>query len=324
VSEDFENALSNALDHAARAATPIGPGAARIRGGNRTMRKQFSLAAVSLVLVAVGTTVAFKATSSNGGGTQHLTGATAPTTTSASVSASPTTVPTQTTASDSPSGSTAPSSPATSTTTSATQSVTADPHHVDPAAWLSASEMPLADNFTWNSLPSSSVGGQALTSTVSYVPNNAGYQALTFCGDPAKFVPHTTGAQLDGFQAGATSGGYEASEYIFFYANAAAAQQGYAWLQSTYTTGCTDLTSAGAQVTQVASDGTSGMAWLSRKGTAGFPDMPIYQREYFVLRGDTIAYVQMTSPRDLSTTYDDSSELSTIASHLCVYGGSCS
>jgi hypothetical protein len=49
-----------------------------------------------------------------------------------------------------------------------------------------------------------------------------------------------------------------------------------------------------------------------------------YTREYLVQRGSTIAYVSISSnSHSLPTTYDDAAQLSTIATHLCVYGGPC-
>jgi hypothetical protein len=55
-------------------------------------------------------------------------------------------------------------------------------------------------------------------------------------------------------------------------------------------------------------------------GTGGYSAV---HREYFVLRGSTIGYVSMSSASNLPATYDDSAQLSAIASHLCVYGGPC-
>ena len=67
MSKDFDTTLSDTIDLAAGAAQTAGASAARIRGRQRTMRKRIAVSTMSLVVVAVGTTVAFKATSSTGG-----------------------------------------------------------------------------------------------------------------------------------------------------------------------------------------------------------------------------------------------------------------
>jgi hypothetical protein len=294
------------------------------------MRQKIALSAVSLVLVAVGATTAFTLTSQHNGAPQ-LTTATPRVTTSASEngspSASPSTAPTQTrtqTTASSPASS-SPSDTG-STNTSTSQSISADPHQVETAAWLSASEMPFASTMAWKSVSSSTISEQQLTTTVGYVANTTSYQALTVCGDPSKFLPQTVGAQVAAFDSTpASTGNNQATQYVFFFSNAAAAQQGYNWLRTQYTSNCSGITSTGAQVTQVGSEGSTGMAWLTQKASSGLPDLPMYEREYFVLRGDTIAYVSVISyPHTLAKSYDDAGVLSTIAGHLCVYGGSCS
>jgi hypothetical protein len=53
-------------------------------------------------------------------------------------------------------------------------------------------------------------------------------------------------------------------------------------------------------------------------------DLQPYNREYFVLRGSTIASVGISSATSsVGSPHDDAAELSAIAKHLCVYGGSC-
>ena len=294
------------------------------------MRQKIALSAVSLVLVAVGATTAFTLSSQHNGAPQ-LTSTTPHITTSASEngspSAGPSTAPTQTQAQ------TTASSPASSnpsdtgsTNTGTSQSISADPHQVKTAAWLSASEIPFASTMAWKSVSSSTISEQQLTATVGYVANTTSYQTLTMCGDPSTFLQQTVGAQVAAFDSTpASTGNNQATQYVFFFSNAAAAQQGYSWLRTQYTSNCAGITSTGAQVTQVGSEGSSGMAWLTQKASSGLPDLPLYEREYFVLRGNTIAYVSVISyPHALAKSYDDAGVLSTIAGHLCVYGGSCS
>ena len=207
-------------------------------------------------------------------------------------------------------------------------STAAGPQQVVDAAWLTADQMPFAADFHWKAMQADPQGsspvGQQLTSTVFYVANNTSLQSLTMCADPGKLLPRTTGAQHTDFTATTGTGTNQASQYIFFFADAAAAQQTYTWLQSQYSSSCL-LNGSGARVTQVGTHGTTEATWLTLKGSSTLDDLPAYSREYFVLRGSTIAFVSVTSyTSSLPTAYDDATQLSAIASHLCVYGGSCS
>ncbi|WP_034267466.1 hypothetical protein [Actinospica robiniae] len=91
-------------------------------------------------------------------------------------------------------------------------------------------------------------------------------------------------------------------------------------MQSQYSSSCRP----GATVTKTAGDGTTSASWLTVPDSPHYVDIAAYNREYLVLRGSTIAYVEIQNGTKLSTTYDDAGQLSTIASHLCVYGGACS
>jgi hypothetical protein len=300
MSKDFDTALADALDHTAHAVWTSGPEAARIRGRKRTMHKRIALSTTALVLVAIGATAAFAAASS-AGGTPRLT----PAGPYHTVSGSPT------------AGSTG------SASTTSSQTTTADPHKVVQAAWMTAGQLPFASTVNWKVVPDNQSGDLRLTSTVGYLPNTTTLQALTACADPAKLLGRTVGTQYMRSSATTTTGSDEADQYIFFFADAASAQQTYTWLQSQY--GSCPLTFPGAQVTKTGGEGTTGATWLFLKGSSGYPDVNDYEREYFVLRGSTIAYVDVTSyPVTLPTTYDDATQLSKIASHLCVYGGNCS
>ena len=331
MSEDFDDALTNALDQVARNASPRGSDAAKIRGRKRAVRQKIALSAVSLAVVAISATTAFTLTAEHNGAPQ-LTGATphktATVTASGSPSAGASTAQTQTqTTASSPSSTTPSDTGSASTGTSTSGSVSANPHQVQSAAWLSASDMPFASTQGWSIQSSKTDSVQQLTPTVGYIPSNTGFQALTTCGDPAAFMRQTIGGQVESFDSTpASNGNNQAVQYVFFFSSPAAAQQAYSWLQTQYTSaGCGGLVSSGAQLTEVGTDGSTGMAWLSEKGTSGWVDLPLYDREYFVVRGDTLAYVSVVSyPHLLPKTYDDAGELSTIAGHLCVYGGSCS
>ena len=207
-------------------------------------------------------------------------------------------------------------------------SAAADPQQVVDAAWLTADQMPFAADFHWKAMRNDPQGsspiGRQLTSTVFYVANNTSLQALTMCADPGKLLPRTTGAQHTDFTATAGTGTNQASQYIFFFADAASAQRTYTWLQSQYSSSCL-LNGSGAQVTQVGTHGTTEAAWLTLAGSSTLDDLPAYSREYFVLRGSTIAFVSVTShTSSLPTAYDDTTQLSAIASRLCVYAGPCS
>ena len=208
-------------------------------------------------------------------------------------------------------------------------SAAADPQQVVDAAWLTAAQLPFAADFHWKAMQADPQGsspiGQQLTPTVFYVANTTSLQSLTMCVDPAKLLPLTTGAQHTDFAAttGTGTSTNQASQYIFFFTDAAAAQQTYSWLQSQYSSSCL-LNGSGAQVTRVGTHGTTEAAWLTLAGSSTLDDLPAYSREYFVLRGSTIAFVSVTSyTSTLPTAYDDSTQLSAIAARLCVYGGSC-
>lgn len=324
MSKDFDTALSDALDSVARAARSAGPAAAQIRGRKRTMHKRIALSTVSLVLVAVGTTVAFKA--ANDGTSPHLVGANP----SISVSSSPTTAaptPSDSAPASSSPASTSPSASGSTTSSSqtatASQPAVADPHHAVDAAWLTPGQMPFANTFQWKALEATSQEvpiGQQLTPTVFYVPNNTGFQALTMCADPAQLLSRTIGAQHSEYTA---TTGTASSQFIFFFANAGSAQQTFKWLQTQYSSACL-VHGSGVTVIKTGGDGVTSAAWLSvKQGSNGPVDMSPYNREFFVLRGSTIAYVSIFSTAHLPVAYDDSAQLSTIASHLCVYGGPC-
>ena len=142
------------------------------------------------------------------------------------------------------------------------------------------------------------------------------------CGDPANLIGRTIGAQLTGYTVAPAGSGNAAGQFIFFFANATSAQQAFAWLQSQYGPSC--LPGMGMVITKTAGDGQTSAAWLSRKSASGPVDAAAYTREYFVLRGSTIGYVFMSSnSHTLPATYGDAAQLSTIAAHLCVYGGPC-
>jgi hypothetical protein len=187
------------------------------------------------------------------------------------------------------------------------------------AAWLTADQMPFASTLHWKILPAT---GIPLTATVFYYPKTTGLQGLTVCGDPSKLLSRTIGAQGDEYSAQPKVSSNSASQFVFFFADAASAQQTFAWIQGLYSPTCVSGTSV--MTTRTAGDGQTSATWLSRKGSTGPVDLAPYNREYFVLRGSTIGYVWMNSTRNLPATYDDSTVLSTIASHLCVYGGPCS
>lgn len=334
MSKDFDRTLSDALDLTAQAAQTAGPTAARIRGRKRTLHQRIALSTVSLVIAAVGATAAFTAASSNGGGTSHPTVQTStpviasPTPTigpSASSPAGPTASP-STGASNGQSTNSSPtmSTPPTSGSPASNQSTNADPQKAVAAAWLTPGQMPFASSFTWTAQQSTSQGGpigQQLTPTIFYVPKDTSFQAITVCGDPSALLARTTGAQHTNYST--TASGTAGSQFIFFFADATSAQQTFAWLQGQYSSSCVQSGSS-EQVTKTGGDGVTSAAWLTTKGATGPVDMSPYNREYFVLRGSTIAYVSINSTATLPTTYDDAAQLSAIASHLCVYGGPCS
>jgi hypothetical protein len=308
VSKDFDSTLSAAIDLAAAAAQTSGASAARIRGRQRTVRKRIAVSTASAVLIAVGATAAFKISSPHNG-TPQLT-----TTTS------------QATAS--PSATSSPSSGATSqptTSPSSSPAITADPHKTVQGAWLSAAQLPFATTQQWKASQSNPQGsspiGQPLTATVFYVAKDTSLQALTACADPTALLGRTTGAQHTDYTS-AQGAGVAASQFVFFFADATSAQQAFSWLQSQYSPSC--QTASGMTVTRTAGDGQTSAAWLIVKGASGPIDAASYTREFFVLRGGTIGYVSVSAAAGgLPTAWDDNGQLSTVAAHLCVYGGVC-
>jgi hypothetical protein len=332
VSKDFDTTLSDALDLAANAVQTAGPAAARARGRKRTVRRRIALSTASLVIVAVGASAAFEA-SSRGGGAPQLTGGSPHAT--VSPSASPSAGPTQsvvtapsTTGTTTPTGGATGSSPAGSSAPTSHQSSTPDPHKVLAAAWLAGVQMPFDGTFKWVATTATAQGapiGEQLTPDVFYVANNNSLQTLTICADPTQLLGRTNGAQHTEYTAPNSAGNNQASQFVFFFSSDTDAQQTYQWLQTQYTSSC--LTSgSGVSVTKTASEGATGSVWLTTSSSSGSGgDVPKYAREYFVLRGSTIAYVSVLSYTNaLPTSYDDASQLSTIAAHMCAYGGACS
>jgi hypothetical protein len=296
VSKDFDSTLSAAIDLAAAAAQTSGAAAARLRGRKRTVRKRIAVSTLSVVLIATGATVAFKIAAPHTG-TPQLTA----TTPQATATAGP--------ASGSP---------------SSRPTVTADPHQAAPGAWLTAAQLPFGDTVAWKADQAGQNGGpigQPLTPTVFYMAKDTSLQALTACADPAALLGRTTGAQHAEYAA-AQSTTQTASQFVFFFADAASAQQAFNWLQSQYSPAC--RADSGMTVTKTAGDGQTSAAWLILKGASASLDVSASTRDYFVLRGSTIGYVTISDPDlKLPTAHDDAGQLSTIAAHLCVYGGPC-
>lgn len=328
--KDFDSTLTDALDLAARSAQTAGPGAARIRGRQRTMRKRIALSTASLALVAVAATAAFKVASPG-----HSLPPAHPTPgPSASAIGIPTSAPGEATTS---AATGAPANPASSnpsrntpSSSSSSTAIKTDPQQVVAGAWLSPGQLPFASTFDWKAIQATSQGapiGQQLTPTVFYVSPKTQFQTLTMCGDPTSLLSRGNGAQHTDYDAttppvSATANNV-ASQYIFFFANPEAAQQTYKWLQSQYSSTCFS-NFPGAQFTKTASNATEATWLMTAKGTSTSPDLPEYEREYFVQRGATITYVSVTSyTQTLPTTYNDAAELGTIAGLACEYGGAC-
>lgn len=324
MSEDFETTLCGALDLAAAAAHTAGAEAARIRGRARATHRLIAYCALSFVLVVAGSGTAAFALSSHHGGTPHVTGGSP----STAASTAPTPGATHSAVSPPPSSNPAsPSAPSSSTSPPAAHSsspvTSADPQQVVDQAWLSAQQLPFAGTFTWTAVHADPNGvspiGQQLSPTVFYVAKDTALQALTLCADPAQLLGRTTGAQHTEYTA--SGSGHTASQYIFFFADASAARAAFAWLQSQY--GSCPLTAGGVQVTRTGGDAVGTAAWLSLNASGANPDLSAYNREYFVQRGSTIAYIAIESSTMLPQSYDDAAELSTITAHLCVYAGPC-
>ena len=301
MSKDFDATLSDALNLVADAAQTPGPAAARTRGRKRTMHQRIAISTASLALVAVGATVAFKAVPSHSDTTPV-----ASTSTNFTVKAS-------------------------DSAGTGSQTASANPHKVVPGAWLAANQLPFADTFHWQVQQAGSQGspiGQQLTPSVFYVANNTSLQSLTMCSDPSWLLPRTTGAQHSEYLATTGTGNNQASQYLFFFANRESAQLTFNTVIKQYGPACVQY-DGGVQPALMTSNinqaPPSEMVWLTVKGKSTAPDLPDYTREYFVLRGNVIAYVAVTSYTDttLPTAYDDTAQVSTIASHLCVYGGAC-
>jgi hypothetical protein len=309
VSTDFDSTLSEALNLAADAAQIPGPAAARTRGRKRTVYQRIAISTTSLALVAIAATVAFKAVPSHANTTPV-----ASTSTKFTVSA----------------GNSAGSSSVKNSAGTASKGTSGDPHKVVPGAWLAADQLPFADTFKWKVEQADSQGspiGQPLTPSVYYVANDTSYQSLTMCSDPSWLLPRTTGAQHSEFLATTGTGNNQASQYLFFFATDGDAKLTFNNLTKQYGPTCQQH-DGGAEPVLTAGNIyappqplMNEMVWLTVKGKSSAPDLADYTREYFVLRGNVIAYVAVTSYTDTSlpTKYDDDALLSTISSHLSVY-----
>lgn len=322
--KDFDTTLTDALDLAGRAAQTAGPAAARIRGKKRAVHQRIALSTASLVLVAVGATAAFKVASGHTGATLGPAGSSP----GASATASPTpglaTAAANSTASPSetPSASATASSSASNPASGPSSSL--DPHQVIASAWLSPKQLPFDNTLDWtvDDPGAQGVPGESkLTNTVYLNTNDAAYQTLTMCGDPSQFLSRTIGDQYTAYNSNPISAtnNNQASQHIFFFTDSVAAQQAYAWLQSQYTPACAN----GAQLIREAG-GANQSAWLMVVGTGHNADRPAYEREYFVLAGSTITYINVLSGTQvLPTKFADNAELIAIANSVCVYGGVC-
>lgn len=322
--KDFDTTLTDALDLAGHAAQTAGPAAARIRGRKRTLHQRIALSTASLVLVAVGATAAFKVASGHNGAAPGLIGSSP----SASATASPTPGLATAPANPSASPSVPPSASATADTSASSAasgaSSSPDPHKVVASAWLSPSQLPFDSALRWTAVATGTggmPGANALTNTVYLNTNDAAYQTLTMCGDPSQLLSRTIGEQYTNYDSNpiTATNNNQAWQHIFFFTDAKAAAQAYAWLQSQYTAVCAN----GAQLTREAGAANQS-AWLMVVGTGHNADRPDYEREYFVLAGSTITYVSVLSyTQVLPTKFDDNAELILIANHACVYGGLC-
>jgi hypothetical protein len=303
VSTDFDATLSEALTLAADAVQIPDPSAARTRGRKRTMHQRIAISTTSLALAAVAATVAFQAVPSHSN-TVSVASAGTNFTVNASNSAG-----------------------------TASKSGVADPRTVVAGAWLAANQMPFADTFQWKVRQADSQGspiGQPLTPSVFYVANDTSLQSLTMCSDPSWLLPRTTGAQHSEYLATTGTGNNQASQYQFFFATDEDAQLIFNNVAKQYGPTCAQHDGGAAPTLMAGNLHTTQppineMVWLTVKGKSTSPDLPDYTREYFVLRGNVISYVAVTSYTDTSrpTKYDDDAQLSTIASHLCAYKGAC-
>jgi hypothetical protein len=158
VAKDFDATLSDAIDLAAGAAQGPGAAAARIRGRKRTTRKRVALATMSFVLLAAGSTAAFKFSSSHGAAPQ-LPAGTFGSTPGTAVSTTPTTAASSAPAAVSKSTGTSTDiatgtptgAPATSTSGAPTTSASSPVSATAPSTtWLTPKQVPFHDLMNWS------------------------------------------------------------------------------------------------------------------------------------------------------------------------------
>jgi hypothetical protein len=158
--KDFDATLSAAVDVAAAAAHTPGAQAARAKGRKRTMRKRIVLSTASFVIIAIGTSAAFRAASSSGTGrpTPDNTGRPTTSTSPTDPATAPTTAPTTTAGTPSTPGTASAPGTTSGTSGSATnptgsQNSTAPGSPPGPAtpSWLTPAQVPFSSLMNWTS-----------------------------------------------------------------------------------------------------------------------------------------------------------------------------
>jgi len=329
VSKDFDTTLSDAIDLAAHAAHTTGAAGARTRGRQRTMRTRIAMSTTSLVIVAVGATVAFKATSSHDGGTPRLTAA-SPTATASSTpssAASPSGSPTQTASSSASSapGSASSSASSNPSTTGSTIAQTAS------ETWLTAGQLPYDSTMKWSAgSPNHCTGSLVITELYAggcseHTDPSGSHFAKTM--DTAIFnstgVPTGNGAWA----------GTSADQEFYGYASPAAAQSAYQYITQAIlgedsqfvgdldanaphlpvvsTTTETAHADGAMAIDQTLRDNNGKPAQLNGND-GGQSDL----HYYFAVRGDLVEMVVLSGGPAVSVTTNDATTLQTVAGAL--------
>ncbi|NUU21450.1 MAG: hypothetical protein HOV68_08035 [Streptomycetaceae bacterium] len=219
--------------------------------------------------------------------------------------------------------------------------VTGDPDRFVPGAWLPDDQAPFvyraSPEVGWN-LPVQAPNGNRpdIADGTGVLAEPPQHTVSCQGGTNPWSATGIVKAQYRSYGAGTDPAKPSASQQLFFYRDEAAARSALATFAAAYqacskTGQISDLDTnelLTQQVTRVAAV-QDGMAWLNTlrrpHGEPGLTTGPYGSdtREYFVQRGNVIAYIALSGGPEISAVGGDQEVLQQMAAHLCVYGGPC-
>lgn len=302
--ESFQDLLSDIAQSASTSTNPAGADAARRRGRQRTVRKQFAAGVMAVALIGTSAGLALALAGNQGGAPKPITNSGTPTPTVSNTPAPPSTSP-------SPSNSSSPSATA--------PGGTGDLNTIVPGAWTPQSQFAInPGGWTANmTKPSINTADRqwfysCTTGTLTHLGSN-GYQEMTY-------KPTSSGTV------------FSADQVLFFFPSTAAAQQALGTIRSDYahcpeqSVGVNGVPMTGTVQQTEQLDG--GYAWLHTFRTAqGAPGDPANlasdNHEFFVQRGSVVELVWFGGDTTVDRQSNDLTFLAALESNLCVYGGQC-